>query len=109
MLGCRPNGDRHTCGDPLETDMPEEFNWSISWYLLWHNVKVSEQACRFLMGLRSDMSVFDGSRIRHVGLRSGMKVSEQASRRSPLEHVGLQWVSDQGCWSPTCLRWVTQK
>ena len=60
----------------------------------------SDQTCRSPM---KHVKVFDGSLIRHVGLRcsmsrslmglqSGMLVSDEACR-------GLQWVSDQECRS----------
>ena len=50
---------------------------------LWPDMSVSDGTCRFQMGLRSGMSVSDGSRIRNFG---------------------LQWVSDQACRSPMGLR-----
>ena len=76
---------------------------------LWWEMSVTDGACLFLIGLQSGMSVsdiacrglwwvsnqacqspmkhvevFDGSQIRHVGLRCSML-------RSPIRHVGLQW------------------
>ena len=80
---------------------------------------VSDQACGFQMGLR-------GSMLRSlIGLRSGMSVSDgspmkhvQVSNGSPIKHAGLQCVSDQSmsvsngspikaCRSPMGLRKVS--
>ena len=57
------------------------------------------------MGLRSSMSVYkyDGSPTRHVGIRSGLLVSDQ-TYQSPMGHVS---VSDEACRFPmrhVCLR-----
>ena len=89
---------------------------------------VSDQAYRYSMGLRSGMSafdlaslglrwvsdhacwspmkhveVFDGSLIRHVGLRCSMSRSSMGLRSglsvSNEACLGLQWVSDQACQS----------
>ena len=57
------------------------------------------------VGVQSGMLVSDQacrSPIRHVGLRSGMSVSDKACQ-SPISHVGLRSgmsVSDQACRSP---------
>ena len=59
------------------------------------------------------VEVFNGSPIRHVGLRcsilrssmglrSGMSVSDDACK-------GFRWVSDQTCRSPMGLRWVSDR
>ena len=48
-----------------------------------------------------------GSPIRHVGLRSGMSVSDKVYQ-SLMRHVSLWWgmsVSDEACWSPMGFRW----
>ena len=82
-------------------------------------MSVSDQACPSLLSLRSDMLVFDGSTIRHVGiwlvidhacwslmgLWSGISVFDGP----PIMHVGLWWVSDQTYWFPTDLRWVSDR
>ena len=81
---------------------------------------VSDGACRFQMGLWWGMlvsdgspikhvKVSDGSPIRHVSLRWGMSATNGAClflmghqsgmSVSNVACPGLQWVSDQACWS----------
>ena len=98
-------GDRHAWSEPhlrltypSGTNMPAESNWNLNIYMFKYSyfhilfaylytcrypmgcrsdMSVSNEACRFQIGLRWSMSRFP------IGLRSGMSVSDQACR-SPI-------------------------
>ena len=44
------------------------------------------------------MPIYNGSPMGHVGLRSEISVSDEASQSS-IRHVGLRLGSDEACWS----------
>ena len=107
----RPIGERHAWSEthrtpifliryPWETDMPnrkpigDQHAWSETHQ--WATYV-------FLMGLRSRMLFSDVSHMRHVGLRWGMSVSDQAYG-SLMRHVGFRLVSDKACRFPKGLQ-----